>query len=120
PDELQRLRHGERRRLDHHPAPEPRHLEALAEAGELSVITGPRGSIRSSGVFFLISVNAGVRGSCSMRIKDFFEAPAGTGNPWASSEPVLNADLITQLAQGTAHDPNPLETALELTRLVRA
>lgn len=55
-----------------------------------------------------------------MRIKDFFEEPAGTGNPWDSSEPVLNADLITQLAQGTAHDPNPLETALELTRLVRA
>src|SRR5699024_11225945 len=55
-----------------------------------------------------------------MRIKDFFEEPTETGNPWDSSEPVLNAGLITQLAQGTAHDPNPLETALELTRLVRA
>ena len=55
-----------------------------------------------------------------MRISDFFQEPAGTGNPWDSSKPVLNADLITQLAQGTAHDPNPLETALELTRLVRA
>lgn len=55
-----------------------------------------------------------------MRIKDFFEESAGTGNPWDSSQPVLNADLITQLAQGTAYDPNPLETALELTRLVRA
>ena len=45
-----------------HPAPEPRHLEAAAEAGELSAITRPPGSIRSSGVFFLISVNAGVKG----------------------------------------------------------
>src|SRR5699024_4034033 len=53
PDELQRLRHGQRRRLDHHPAPEPRHLEAATEAGELSAITRPPGSIRSSGVLFL-------------------------------------------------------------------
>lgn len=55
-----------------------------------------------------------------MRIDDFFQESPDTGNPWDSQETELNAELLTQLAQGTAHDPNPLETALSLTRLVRA
>lgn len=55
-----------------------------------------------------------------MRIDDFFQESPDTGNPWDSQETELNVELLTQLAQGTAHDPNPLETALSLTRLVRA
>lgn len=54
-----------------------------------------------------------------MRIDDFFQESPDTGNPWDSQETELNAELLTQLAQGTAPDPNPLETALSLTRLVR-
>ena len=55
-----------------------------------------------------------------MRIDDFFQESPDTGNPWDSQETELNVELLAQLAQGTAHDPNPLETALSLTRLVRA
>lgn len=54
-----------------------------------------------------------------MRIDDFFQESPDTGNPWDSQETELNAELLTQLAQGTAPDPNPLETALSLTRFVR-
>lgn len=54
-----------------------------------------------------------------MRIDDFFQESPGTGNPWDSQETELNAELLTQLAQGTAPDPKPLETALSLTRFVR-
>ena len=55
-----------------------------------------------------------------MRIDDFFQESPDAGNPWDSQETELNVELLAQLAQGTAHDPNPLETALSLTRLVRA
>lgn len=54
-----------------------------------------------------------------MRIDDFFQEPPDTGNPWESQNPELNTELLTQLLQGTALDPNPLETALSLTRFVR-
>ena len=54
-----------------------------------------------------------------MRIDDFFQESPDTGNPWDSQETELNAELLTQLAQGTAPDPKPLETALSLTRFVR-
>lgn len=54
-----------------------------------------------------------------MRIDDFFQESPDTGNPWDAQETELNAELLTQLAQGTAPDPKPLETALSLTRFVR-
>lgn len=54
-----------------------------------------------------------------MRIDDFFQESPDAGNPWDSQETELNAELLTQLAQGTAPDPKPLETALPLTRFVR-
>ena len=54
-----------------------------------------------------------------MRIDDFFQESPDTGNPWDTQETELNAELLTQLAQGTAPDSNPLETALSLTRFVR-
>ena len=54
-----------------------------------------------------------------MRTDDFFQETPDTGNPWDSQEAELNAELLTQLAQGTAPDLNPLETALSLTRFVR-
>ena len=54
-----------------------------------------------------------------MRIDDFFQESPDTGNPWDSQETELNAELLTQLAQGAAPDPKPLETALSLTRFVR-
>ena len=54
-----------------------------------------------------------------MHIDDLFRKPPDTGNPWGSAKTELNSELLNQLAQGTAADPNPLETALSLTRLVR-
>src|SRR5699024_3392388 len=51
---------------------------------------------------------------------DAVEALTANDYPLKSPHTLLIASLLTQLARGTAHDPNPLETALELTRLVRA
>lgn len=54
-----------------------------------------------------------------MRIDDFFLEAPDTGSPWDLQEPELDIELLTQLAQGTASDANPLESALSLTRFVR-
>src|SRR5699024_4844423 len=98
----------------------PRHLEAATEAGELSAITRPPGSIRSSGVLFLDLRECDGQGIMKHAHQRLLRGANGDWQPLGLIGAGSQRRPDHPARTGTAHDPDPLETALELTRLVRA